>query len=290
MNTINLDVPQGVGDIFWVYQKFSPYFDKINFNICQLAHHDPVISQRSLKWVKLFPKTGEVLYKNIPEQEYCDLIGGIFQQKDILKTARPDISFKYSCNKHLENGVRIEKIDEELLIEKTVELQINSAPLKFKEGSYICVYVSGGEKAWHRNQINGWGYSNWISFIKKIYNKYNFNFPIIFVGASYDREAIESVQKALIDYKIECCFYCDSYPANVLYIIKNSKLFVGYQSGLSILADNMDVKQIMMYFPVIKNMMYAWPKKENIDNKIYNCATFDQTPNEVVANLPDKIL
>ena len=28
---ITIQVCQGIGDIFWVYQKFAPYFDKINF-------------------------------------------------------------------------------------------------------------------------------------------------------------------------------------------------------------------------------------------------------------------
>ena len=31
---ITLDVVQGLGDIFWVYQKVAPHFKTINLNIC----------------------------------------------------------------------------------------------------------------------------------------------------------------------------------------------------------------------------------------------------------------
>ena len=60
---INIDVVQGLGDIFWIYQKISHFFDKINLNICVVV--DDEIQKRSLSWMKLFPKFNQIKKKLI---------------------------------------------------------------------------------------------------------------------------------------------------------------------------------------------------------------------------------
>lgn len=66
------------------------------------------------------------------------------------------------------------------------------------------------------------------------------------------------------------------YPfENIIYVIKNAQYFVGYQSGLSILADNYNIPQTMLYFNFLGDVMYSWPKNENIKNNIYNSFKFE---------------
>ncbi len=78
--------------------------------------------------------------------------------------------------------------------------------------------------------------------------------------------------------------YIDSYPGNVMHILKNSKLYLGYQSGLNIMADNMDVKQVIMYYSMLEKMKYTWCKKENIGKTFY-ADMFSSPPREVAKHM-----
>jgi ADP-heptose:LPS heptosyltransferase len=75
------------------------------------------------------------------------------------------------------------------------------------------------------------------------------------------------------------------WPIKLLYVLKNSKFFIGYQSGLNVLADNLNVPQLMLYLPFLEKMLYSWPKKQNIESGIYNAAIFKQNINEIIKNI-----
>jgi ADP-heptose:LPS heptosyltransferase len=286
MKIINLKVPQGVGDIFWIYQKFAPYFDKINFHIGRVPCNDNKIATRAISFLKLLPKTGDVQNCAMSDKEYTKMIETEYKIEKILADYEKGIdTFLYACNKPLEKGTRIEKIDENHLIEKNVEIKCDYAPLKYNEKKYVCVYISGTEKNNHSLKVNEWGFENWVKFIRLFYAKYSLKCPIIFVGASYDKETMNMMENKLKAFSIQSHSYCDSFAGNVTYIIKNSICFIGFQSGLNILADNLDTKQIMMYFPFLEKMQYAWAKQENIDNNTYNSCMFNQKPEDVVSKL-----
>ena len=290
MKTINLRVPQGVGDIFWIYQKFSPYFDKINFHIGKVPSNDNKIATRAVGFLNLLPKTGSVQNCDMSDKEYANMIEVDYKMQDILSAYENGVTtFTYACNKPLEQGIRIEKIDEGHKIEKKVNIKSDYAPLKYQENTYVCVYISGSEKNNHALKVNQWGYNNWTKFIRLFYKKYSLKNPIIFVGASYDKESMDAMQKKLKEVSIQSHIYCDSFPGNVMHIIKHSICFIGYQSGLNILADNIDVPQVMMYFPFLEKMQYAWAKEENIARNIYNSCMFNQKPETVIDNLKLKL-
>jgi hypothetical protein len=67
----------------------------------------------------------------------------------------------------------------------------------------------------------------------------------------------------------------------VVDILQRSEFFIGYQSGLNILADNLDTPQMMLYFDNLKPMLYTWCKKENIKTKFF-ATVFSQTPKDAI--------
>ena len=286
MKSVVLNVCQGVGDIFWVYQKFAPYFDKIHFNVCQIPGQDDTIQNRAEPFLRLLPKTGTVGLKRVSAKEYDKLAADRFSMRKILdEYAAGEIIFDYACNKPLEEGIRIEEIDPGLLVEETANIKVAEAPIAYPPGSYVAVYVSGAVKQNHPLKLGAWPPVKWAEFVKALCDDFNFRKPIILVGASYDKDAIQETQNLLKKMKFETTSYIDSWAANVLYIIKNSVLFIGYQSGLNILADNMDVPQVMMYFPFLERMQRAWAKKRNLENGIHNPALFTQPIPDILNSL-----
>lgn len=273
--TVTINVPQGVGDIFWCYQKLSPYFDVININILIVSVDKVQI--RAKAWLSLLPKVGRVVAKQIRSEEYDRIISSAHPIKNLFRSRR---SVDYSCNRPLENGVRLENIDPDSLVEWSVPLKMQEFPLDHKD--FISLYVSGTTKnpSLIRDKVI-WTEDEWVRFIRLLYDKHKLNLPICMVGASYDKEVTEGIQNKLNAIGINTTVYIDLHPANVMYLMKQSKLFIGYQSGLNILADNVDIPQLMFYFPYLEKMQYTWCKKENIGKK-FQATLFSKSPEEIV--------
>lgn len=273
---ITINVPQGVGDIFWCYQKLSPYFDVININILVTTTVNK-IQMRAKDWLALLPKIGRVVAKPISCQEYDRIISSAYPLKTVLRTRR---HANYSCNSMLENGVRLENIDPLSLVAWSVPTRIEKLPLEHQD--FLCLYVSGDVKnpTSIRNKIV-WEEDVWVQFMQLLYNKHNLNLPIYMIGASYDQAVTESIKAKLNDLGMLTRSFIDLPPANVLYLMKQSKLFIGYQSGLNIMADNLDIPQLMLYFPFLEKMQYTWCKKDNI-GKRFQANLFSKSPEEVV--------
>lgn len=128
---------------------------------------------------------------------------------------------------------------------------------------YIVLYISG-------NKISQeWQPETYAELINNTFKKYNVEYPIILIGVEYDKEHLNLASIKLSEYGYKFIFFIEKPFENVIYVIKNAKYFIGYQSGLSILADNYDIPQTMLYFNFLDNLMYSWPKNTNIENNIY---------------------
>jgi len=71
-------------------------------------------------------------------------------------------------------------------------------------------------------------------------------------------------------------------------IIRRSRLFFGYQSGLSIIAENYDARQIICYFNKLAPMKYTWCKPSSV-RTIFHATTFDSDINVTIGGLPASI-
>jgi hypothetical protein len=262
---ITVLVPQGLGDIFWVYQKLAPHFDRINFRIGVM--NDSEISKRSEDWLNLLPKVGSVKTTPISDGEYRRLIESKIRVQDVMDAwNRGKNQVKYCCNRFLEDGTRIDKIDK-YAIDQNIPMLIEPFDLPFTE--YVSLYISGSTKPNIMASHNVWPVSQWVDFILEIYKSLNLNYPIIMVGATFDEDVILDTVNQLKEEQINVVPFIQKSPAQVCHILKQSKMFIGYQSGLNIVADNLDVPQIMLYFPILAKMQYTWCKHENITTRFH---------------------
>lgn len=283
---ITLNVCQGIGDILWVYQKVSPYFDTINFNIFVLKSGDTKIQSRAEPFLYLLSKTGRVTYELVDLNTFQELVASHLPIKNIIEewdSGKRKLS--YACNKALEEGCRIENIDPDYEILETVPLP--SQPFQpLSQKKYVVLYVSGSLANKDVIEKGAWTVSMWEQFVIHFYKRFNIDYHLVIIGADFDEVIQNELAAKLSEHKIENTVYTNLHPSQVVDIIQNSIVYLGYQSGLSIIADMLDTKQVMLYYSWLKGLMYSWPKKKNIDNKVYNAFLWSVSPEEVVNSLP----
>ena len=278
-NEITLNVVQGVGDIFWVYQKMSPYFDVINFNVSIVSKD--MVQVRARDWVQALPKAGKVQFVAVERPTYNTLARQKCTMDEVMELASGparNAGIDYCCNRWLEEGVRIEDIDPKYHVEWNIPFPIAEMPLNFKE--YSVFYVSANVKSESAVAQGGWSMEQWIELFNLYQDHIDSSLPVVVIGALFDIDAIREIGAAMKARGTPCQQIVQASPSRVMHILTNSKYFIGLQSGLNILADNFDVKQLMIYYPCLEPMMYAWCKQKNIKT-LFNAYLFTQTPAEV---------
>lgn len=277
---ITLGVPPGVGDIVWVYQKFAPYFSRINFRI--LSQSDDAVQRRSVPWLKLLPKVGKVEFQQDHPMRVAQLIRRPCTMKEAFEQWRqaPNECVDYSCNLWLERGIRIEDIDPGARIEKDVELL--DEPFCLPHERYAVLYVSGDSRHPHRLPTHVcWTVKQWARYVKMVWEKYDLHLPVIIIGAEFD----QPVPNQLLD-ELHCqsSAWIGQEPGRVVHLLKHADLFLGYQSGLNVVADLAGVRaQQMLYFPYLAEWMsYSWCKPENIQTRFF-ADSFGRSPEQVAA-------
>ena len=286
---ITLNVPQGVGDILWVYQKFYDHVDRINFNIIVTQHQyneNSKLRDRSVNFIKLLNKVNNINLLVKPSSYYHQVSNSTYDMKDILDKNQPS---DYSCNHALEKGVRIEDIDEKYSVHHNIHINQdnNNSILKEKtDKSYIVLYVSGStlnKDAQRKNSL--WSIVQWCQFIDLFFDHHNLSkkeYDIVIIGANYDMLVVSKINE-ILRLRYSVLNFIDLNPFDLISIIKNSFYFIGYQSGLNVIADIYDVPQIMVYFPYLENMLYSWCKKDHIKS-IFFATTFNNTPEKFYNN------
>lgn len=265
---VTLNVPQGVGDIFWIYQKISPHFDAVCFNIC-VTDVSRKLQSRSVDFVKTLPKCKKVALKQVPQQTYDWLASNRFDLQEIVGTKKQERF--YSVNKYLEDGVPLDQIDH-LEIERSITL--HERPTSFVD--YMLVYVSGDS-----GRISDtWDFSQWERFLIELLPRFK-QIKICFFGAHYDKVILEPLQRRFADL-YDTMLLIDLPFVQVNHLIRNARFFVGYQSGLNILADNFDVPQIMLYRDWLHKMLYTWAKPENVQRKVYQPFLFSSSAESIL--------
>lgn len=282
MREVTLTVCQGVGDTMWVYQKFSPYVDRINFNIVILPKASLEMQTRAAAFLKVLPKTGVVGSKNIIEEQHAVLAGGVFDIHEILSSTEK-IDFNYACNKPLEDGIRLEKIDEGYGIEEDVVIKDQYVDLGFDK--YITLYVSGSSLSKDAQKLGVWRIQQWAELVFRFYAKYGIDYPLVILGATYDQNAIQQLVSYLTVKGMYVKQLINSHPLEVFYVLRHSTYFIGYQSGLNIVADWVNARQLMIYFPWLHGLRYSWPKQRNIQAGLYTTEFFNSSLKKIVDNL-----
>lgn len=270
MKIANVKVPQGLGDIFWCYQKLYNYFDEINFKV-YVTDDQNTLEMRSMKLFDGFPKVGSTTAEvAVPDLVY-QLPRKIIRLDDILKPDRPDVmEFEYIVNRWLELGNYLEDIDEKHEVAWDIELPKN--PVADLPPEYIVLYVSGDTRKLKKTV---WQLSDWARLIQKV--RKTVDLPVVIVGAGFDSWVHERMGPLLQMFKIPYQIITDLPIKDLCYVLDKAELLLGYQSGISILADALDTKQLMVYFNGLPKMRDRWVKPVNRGNGVFNYCFFKNT-------------
>lgn len=283
---ITVLVPQGVGDIFWVYQKVKPHCDTISFEIGMiqgLAEDRNVIQRRSESLISYLPDVVSVTTKLLDDAGYHKMFDTVFDLGALLNCGSEggSLYITYNVNGLLDRGVNLEDIDT-LPVQYDIELPMVSG--KF-EDDYILLYVSGTTR--HRNMPHVrylWSVEQWGQLAVDLMS--TFGKRVILTGATFDSDVMDGVVSYVSQRGLEIEMVLNPDGPSLFTLIKNSAVFVGYQSGLNILADNLNVKQVMVYFPEAMIMGSSWVKPSNRDVR-FKYVSFNDDPYIVVHHVSD---
>jgi hypothetical protein len=257
IKTLKVIVPQGIGDIFWVYRKLAPHCDEIEINIAYFKNSpDQDIQQRSKNFVSLFPKVTKVIMLPVEQKQYTELAHHQYNLPNLLKNYN-NTPFNYGVNGFLDTGIHLEDIDD-LSVEW--EFELPTEPYFIKKQDFILMYVSGSvEKRSQAKSLNQlYSIDEWVK-IANIYKKKFPNHKLFLIGAKFDANIMKQIAS-----KTTCCeIIIEPEFKKLVWLLKETSFFVGYQSGLNIIADHFNTPQVMFYFEMIKDMKDAWVKPSN---------------------------
>jgi len=258
MNTIDVLVPPGIGDIHWSVQFVYPYALKYGLKVnWKVQDHAPL---RSKPYLDLIPITNSVEYVRQNNPNWFDWKKGINEQITLNKLN------PIMVNGWLEAGHRVEKCFlESDLVEEYELLVFDEARKqfeKFKRGldkDYYVIFMS--------NKGNN-GFINAVDYVK-VCLEYKKELIPVLIGAEWDKDNLDIANSFLQQQGMKLnkdfyIFFKKSFDF-IVEVIKHGRFLYGFQSGLHILADMMDVPIYMLYFPQLEKMLGSWMKKKNFE-------------------------
>jgi ADP-heptose:LPS heptosyltransferase len=125
--------------------------------------------------------------------------------------------------------------------------------------------------------MSGWLLDEWSRFIQLL-RVHNPEYKFVFIGAEYDLGLSDELMK-LFPKEIYINAMNQSLGVTIE-ILKRLEMFVGFQSGLSIINETIGAKQtVMLYSPKLAAMIETWPDKKRIESGAYKGCTFGNERN-----------
>jgi hypothetical protein len=274
-----LNVVQGIGDTFWVYQKVAPHVDCVDFNIMYVGDKDlnGGIQQRALAFLRLLPKVGEVKLLSVSSERYAKTAETRFSLRDVLlRATATGLAVDYACNRPLEEGVKIADIDPELCLQEVVPLCEEALPLPPRP--YSVLYVS------HATGLPGfWDPAQWATLVCYLHGWGAADFRrCMVIGAPYDLAPSKAVAELLRAEGYDVTLHIGLPWPKVHYLLRRADFFLGHQSGLNVIADQLRTRQLMLYVAKLAPMMYTWCRPEHARG-VFRADLLSSKPEEVAA-------
>lgn len=267
--TITINTVQGIGDLFWVAQKLLPHFDVINLNILVLDMG--IVQTRAREFCSMLPKVGEVRFVKVSGAEYHR----VAQTTYALPVANGD----YAVNAPLERGINLRDLDGGAAIAEFVDMGL---PASVERGDYLAVFVAGAKNP------TLWTPATWVRAIKRLAQHLDTN-KIILIGAAWDKAVQDPIYADLRTAGYRVSSHVGTMGlADSVDVIRRSRFFLGFQSGLNVIAENYDVPQAMIYFSKLRAMMFTWCKPDSVRTR-FHAMTFDGDINVLIGGVPATI-
>jgi ADP-heptose:LPS heptosyltransferase len=233
-------LPSGLGDIHWCLLRLQPAFSDLHITIAHTTVSPE--AHRSVSWLTdCYPCVSKVSTQLVNTEAYNELLS--HWQLPNLKQY-PTLRHPYAVNLPLERGVKLAEIDDHE-VNWDIEVTTKNVPLPYHK--YIALYVS---------RAAPWKAAQWAELANST------NLPVLLLGANWDHHEIKAVTEHL---RNSYCVWLGRPPQEVLWGLQNASLFIGYQSGLNILADRLRTKQVMIYFMHLRKMIGTWNDPRYLD-------------------------
>lgn len=275
---VTIRTVQGLGDIIWVYQKFAPYFHRLNFTI-YITADDPV-QKRCADWTRIFEQTGNVDFEIVPSRLYHKAAHHFYRLQDCLDDYKAGRPVEYAVNGWLDNGIKLDEIDPGAIVQHDINIrQVKvSAP-----SEYLALYVSHGSAivANQKNPSVGvWSCTQWAKFTNDFFDRLGYKMPIVLLGANFDEHAINAMVDLLRpDHDVRVMM--QEAPEVVAGVLAGAKYFIGYQSGLHVLSDILGTPQIIILFNCLRPMLDTWCRQKGIGTNFHS-ACFEDDPSIIL--------
>jgi hypothetical protein len=267
MRTIK--VCSGIGDNIWLLMKLINSNEEFNF---QLPDNKP---QRGKQIFDLLPTVAaSATYVKMKTD---------FVEANNIQMRKPNFSdikakdFYLSCNKHLEQGRRIENFFPDLPTSFRIQwdteqyhTQAMNLILDCEGSEFIGLYGSSYSttRAW-----GFWDEHKWLELAKMI-RSHNSSYKFVVIGAEWDLDLGRNLVKLFEKEDIPYVNTIGQPLGVVIEIMKKLKYFFSFPSGLGILAPTVSCPVTMFYPPHLKLMMNAWASDEDIDTGQYKGCQF----------------
>jgi len=127
----------------------------------------------------------------------------------------------------------------------------------------------------------------WVRLLDRVYRRVQLprDYPLVLTGAAFDYPLMGLLGAMLRKAGYRPRLACDLPPAEVYWLLGSCYGFVGYQSGLNVLADNLGTRQLMLYFPSLKPMGDTWVHPDRRATH-FRWGYFDEEPDAVAERFP----
>ena len=261
-NPLHLHVHPGIGDLAWLYAKFSSLDRPLHLTVAEDK------TGRSMPFLDLLPNVIMADYGTQQlDYEYLNLCWNTTYER-LLEEEEKGSKLYLSCNNWLDNGNRLEEWIPDLPTDFHFDIPIpqeslsNSLYALPPGGCYIGIHTAsiGAADAW-----NAWGVGEWLGFIQRIHRDFA-NPVFVLMGAKWDTPMVRQLEMALKPFKQ--IRYVNLSGRTVLSdaiaIIRRCRYFVGFASGMAILSTILGIPTLMLYPGHLDKLMYSWPPTHSI--------------------------
>lgn len=246
-HTARMLVPQGVGDVFWIWRKLYPYYDEIRFTVIDTGDLPRPVARRAEPTIRSLPKVTSVDYERV--KPWPDWVS----RKVPLAALLPEIDAgrrpAWAVNPWLESGIPLEAVDPKLEVAWDVPLPVR--PIKeLADPKCLAVYLSG-DTVRHGDHERPWSIDQWVQFVDRVcyFNGVGTSVPVVLIGAAFDYPVTARTADELNRRGFRTTVLNDLELGELVWLFANAKVFLGYQSGLNVVCDAAGGRQCMLYYP-----------------------------------------
>lgn len=255
---LKIYVPAGIGDFSWIYSKLCRLQRPLSVQFstggpprsCPMTEILPWVrhaSYGSMPWLRLKSKA-------LPADTLSTELDGYGDQVAYLE-----------ANTHLESGKRIELWMPDLQVNHHYHLDIPYVRVKeaidvLPSRDYVAIFTSGVSQV---KNWKAWNEHDWVNFMD-MFRRQIADIDFVLIGAGWDVEMAARVEGLAKRRRIRFTNLANKlHLGSSLSVLKMAKYFVGFPSGLTILADVLYVRTTMFYPKSLQHMpgTYADPER-----------------------------